>query len=63
MRLSRLLRKGVKSVTHTSRTDVSKVAERPRATKDMNLWPEKEPLGSGQAGQELQGNASYRNQS
>lgn len=56
-------RKGGKSVTHTSRTDVSKVAEWPRATKDMNLWPEQEPLGSWQAGQELQGISSCRNQS
>lgn len=46
--------KGV-SVTHTSRTGISKVAQWPRAIKDMNLWPEQEPWGSWQAGQELQG--------
>lgn len=32
-------------VTYTSRTGVSEMEQWPRALKDMNLWPEQEPLG------------------
>ena len=42
--LSSFVDKG-RSMIHTSGTGITEMEQWPRALKDMNLWPEQEPLG------------------